>query len=95
MNCFDAYPDPIPGGYRIMLRFAEDGQPEPLLIKGGQPAIFNTKAEAWEACTASLLRYFNGSLTSTGHKITSAKSEAEAIFKNGRRIPVETNRRSA
>lgn len=93
MNCFNGYARPISGGFHAMLRFAEDGQAEPILGEGGKPIIFPTELEAQKAVTAHLLRYFNGRFRRYGETITSARAAAERIFvKGGKVIPVERRR---
>ena len=72
-----------------MLRFAEDGQAEPLMGPKGTPMLFPTEAEAWKAVTEHLLRYFNGNMRRDGETITSARDAAERIFRKGRMIPME------
>lgn len=56
MNHFAGFTTPVVGGHHAMLRFAEDGQAEPVLAPGGRPAIFPTEAEAWKAVTESWLK---------------------------------------
>ncbi len=89
MNCFAGFTKETPVGFLAMLRFAEDGQAEPVLAPGGKPMIYPTEVEAWRAVTASLLRYFNGKMRREG-VIVPAREAAERIFrKGGRVIPVE------
>lgn len=71
-----------------MLRFAEDGQAEPVLAPGGKPMVFPTEAEAWKAVTENLLKYINGRMRRDG-EIVPAREAAERIFRKGRLIPVE------
>ena len=75
-----------------MLRFARDAEPAPVLGDGGHPVVYATKAEAWQAGTEHLLRYFNGHMRRDGETLTSAKAAANAIFRKGRMIPVEERR---
>ncbi|PBC01765.1 hypothetical protein [Mesorhizobium sp. WSM3860] len=89
MNHFAGFTTPVVGGHHAMLRFAEDGQPEPVLAPGGKPMIFPTELEAWKAVTQNLLRYINGHMRRDGETITSARDAAERIFRKGRMIPVE------
>jgi len=37
MNMFSAYTQPVPGGYRVMLRFSKDGHPKPVMDAGDKP----------------------------------------------------------
>ena len=89
MNHFAGYTTPVVGGHHAMLRFAEDGQAEPVLGAMGKPMVFQTELEAQKAVTNNLLKYFNGHLRRDGETITSARAAAERIFKKGRMIPVE------
>jgi len=99
-NRFDAYPEPLAGGcYRVMLRFAKDGEPKPLLERGDTPRIFQTEKEAWKASTESLVAYMNGNLRS--EIMADQTTPADALFpslkpirRNGRVIPVTTNKRA-
>lgn len=90
MNCFAGYVRPVFGGYWAMLRFASDAKPSPVLTDGGAPVVYETECEAWKAVTAHLLRYFNGNLRRDGETLTSVKAAANAVFRKGRMIPVET-----
>ncbi|RUV98352.1 MULTISPECIES: hypothetical protein [unclassified Mesorhizobium] len=72
-----------------MLRFAEDGQAEPVLEDGGKPRLFPTELEAQKAVTDHLLAYFNGRLRRDGETLSTARDAAERIFRKGRMIPVE------
>lgn len=90
MNCFAGFTKETPAGFLAMLRFAEDGQAEPVMAPGGKPMVYPTEVEAWRAVTASLLRYFNGKMRREGVTITSARAEANRIFRKGRVILVES-----
>lgn len=72
-----------------MLRFAEDGQAEPVMASCGKPTVFPTELDAQRAVTEHLLRYFNGHMRREGEILTSARAVAERIFRKGRMIPVE------
>jgi hypothetical protein len=89
MNHFAGFTVPVAGGHYAMLRFAEDGQAEPVLAPGGKPTVFPTELEAWKAVAQNLLRYINGHMRRDGETITSARDAAERIFRKGRMIPVE------
>lgn len=90
MNQFNGFTKEVDSGYLAMLRFAEDGQAEPVLGKSGKPVVYPTELEAQKAVTASLLKYFNGNMRRDGETITSAKAELDRIFrKGGKVIPVE------
>ena len=89
MNHFAGFTTPVVGGHHAMLRFAEDGRPEPVMGPKGTPMLFPTELEAQKAVTDHLLKYFNGSLRRDGETITSARYAAERLFRKGRMIPVE------
>ncbi|PYE89611.1 hypothetical protein [Phyllobacterium leguminum] len=93
MNQFAGYVIETPIGYRAMLRFAHEARPGPILGPGGNPVIFQTDAEAWKAVATHLLAYFNGDLRRHGATLTTARSEADALFptlhRKGRAITVE------
>lgn len=58
-NKYSAYPQPVPGGFRVMMRFARDSHPKPLMGEGEKPVIFPTESAAWKACAHHLLKYLN------------------------------------
>lgn len=90
MNHYAGFTIPVVGGHHAMLRFAEDGQAEPVLCEGGRPKVFATELEAQRAVTENLLRYFNGRLRRDGEIAGSARSAADKIFrKGGKVVPVE------
>lgn len=81
MNCFAAYPRPLPGGgFWAMIRLARDARPKPIMDKGERPVIYPTELEAQKACTKHLLAYFNGDLRRDGKTISARLSAAEALF---------------
>ncbi|RWG55856.1 MAG: hypothetical protein EOQ64_15430 [Mesorhizobium sp.] len=89
MNHFAGFTVPVAGGHYAMLRFAEDGQAQPVLEDGGKPRLFPTELEAQKAVTDHLLAYFNGRLRRDGETLSTARDAAERIFRKGRMIPVE------
>jgi hypothetical protein len=89
MNCFDGYTRPVVGGHHAMLRFAEDGQAEPVLGDGGKPVIFPNELEAQKAVTLHLLRFMNGRYRREGEVAGRVKEQAERIFRKGKMILVE------
>lgn len=102
MNHFAAYIQGVPNGYRVMVRFAQHGRPNPVLNKGGTPIIFRTELEATQQALKHVLAYFNGDYLRHGETASSAKSEAEKLFpdlkpirKNGKIVHVERKRRAA
>jgi len=102
MNHFAAYAQPVPMGYRVMIRFAQHGRPKPVMDKGDKPKVFQTKLEATEEALRHLLAYMNTEYLRCGEFASTAKNEAEALFpslkpirKNGKVIPVERKRAAA
>ena len=98
-NQFQAFPESVPGGYRIMLRFPKDGQPKPVLSAPGCPQIVQTKAEAWEECTRHILKWMNGNLRSESMAGEVCKADLlfpglKPIRRNGRVIPVTSSKRA-
>lgn len=95
MNEFAAYPQAVPGGYRVMMRFAKDGKPKPLLTGGERSHIFSTREDALEACTKHLLAYMNGNYRRDGERMeryASADALFKPVFRKGRKIEVERRR---
>lgn len=86
----------ISGGFKAYLRLASDGEPKPLMGKGGKPIIYRSEVEALRAITDNLCRYINGHLVRDGETLSSrAVKQAEALFPTlvkqrgkERRIPV-------
>jgi hypothetical protein len=72
-----------------MLRFAEDGQAEPVKGDGGKPILFPNELEAQKAVTLHLLRYINGHFRREGDVAGRVKEQAERIFRKGKMILVE------
>lgn len=102
MNHFAAYTQQVPGGFWVMLRFARDGRPKPVMGEGDKPIIYPTKLEATERALQDLLAYMNSEYLRCGETASTAKSKAEALFptlkpirKNGKVIPVERKVRAA
>ncbi|MCF6371077.1 hypothetical protein [Rhizobium halophilum] len=96
MNKYSAYPQPVPGGYRVMMRFARDAQPKPLMGQGDKPLIYPTEGAAWKACAAHLLRYLNfpivgGECEGTPSIKQAKRARAEKLFIGGGRV-VEVER---
>ncbi|MFD1199560.1 hypothetical protein ACFQ3K_14735 [Brucella gallinifaecis] len=102
MNHFAAYVQKVPRGYRVMVRFAQHGRPNPILCKGGAPIVYPTKLEATEEALKHLLAYMNNEYLRVGETASSARTEAEKLFpslqpirKNGKVIQVERKRAAA
>lgn len=93
MNQYSGYVQAVPNGFRAMLRFARDARPNPLMGEGGKPEIFPTEAEAWQAVTTHLLRYFNSPMFRCGDVVKStARAEADRLFRPGKK-PIAIERR--
>lgn len=87
MNEFAAYAVERGGGWWGMLRFAKDGQPNPIMGPEDKPHVFPTELEALRAVNAHLLRYFNGNYRRDGAK-AERFAAADAMFpglRTGRR----------
>ena len=100
MNRFEGFVRPTYSGFLAMVRFAEDGQAEPMLGPGGKPIVFPTEREAWQAVAERLCSYMNGNLVRWGSIAQSSHNEADDVFKNfvrqkgsGRRTIVEQSRK--
>lgn len=94
MNRYSAYPQPVPGGFRVMMRFARDSHPKPLMAEGDKPAIFATESAAWKACAHHLLQYLNfpivgGECEGTPTIRQARKSAADRLFRKGKEIQIE------
>lgn len=92
MNHIAAYPVPVPGGYRAMVRLSHKAQPWPIM-DGDKPAIFPTWDKAKIAAQEHVINHINGTMRRDGVRCEAAKAAAERLFKKGREIIVE--RRSA
>jgi hypothetical protein len=95
-NQYSAYPQPVPGGFRVMMRFARDSHPRPLMGEGEKPVIYPTEGAAWKACAHHLLRYLNfpivgGEVAGTPTIRDARRAKAERLFMGGGRVvEVET-----
>lgn len=94
MNEFKIGTQQVAAGHLAWIRKVHQTEREYIKGKGGVPIIYPTKADAKAAAGEAIVAYINGHLTATGYQME-LKSEAEAIFKKGRRIPVETKRKKA
>lgn len=93
MNEFSGFAVRRRGGWHAMLRLARDGEPKPLLDKGGEPQIFPTELAATKAALSHVLAYFNGRLVSSGEiaggSLKAARiAGAEKLFRKGKAIEV-------
>ncbi|MDB5552110.1 MAG: hypothetical protein JWL86_2094 [Rhizobium sp.] len=96
MNDFRGFAERRAGGWYAMLRFASDGQAEPVLGAGGDPILYGDELTATKAVLAHVLAYFNGHLVRSGEiaggNIKEAKfQKAERqLFRKGRAIEVQS-----
>lgn len=93
MNKFDAGAMKTPTGYIAFYRQVSHSR-NFVLRDGKHDIIFATKEEAEKAALSAFLDYLNSpivseSLTGPTTKRAAAKKSAEAIFRKGKRIPVE------
>jgi hypothetical protein len=88
MNRFAAYPQPVPGGYRLMMRFAKDSHPKPILGPGDKPIIYPTESAAWKACASHLLSYLNFPIVgeTAVSASSNARSKADRLFLGGGKV---------
>ncbi|WP_430256526.1 hypothetical protein [Neorhizobium sp. DAR64872/K0K18] len=90
MNKYSAYPQPVPGGFRVMMRFARDSHPKPLMGEGDKPVIYPTEQAAWKACANHLLRYLNFPIVAGEAGATTLKQarreKADKLFLGGGRV---------
>lgn len=102
MNNFAAYLREVHGGWWVMLRFARDGRPKPVMGEGDKPIVYRSKLEATERALQDLLAYMNTEYLRCGETASAARTEAEKLFpslqpirKNGKVIEVTRKRRAA
>ncbi|AXV15102.1 hypothetical protein CYG48_04935 [Neorhizobium sp. SOG26] len=95
MNKYSAYPQPVPGGFRVMMRFARDSHPKPVMGPEEKPVIYPTESAAWKACAHHLLRYLNFPIVAgeVEHHPTLKEARREAANKlflgGGKTVDVE------
>lgn len=77
MNHIAAYPVPVPGGFKAMVRLSHKAQPWPLM-EGDRPAIYPTWDAAKIAAQEHVIDHINGTMRRDGETI--AVSKAEAVF---------------
>ena len=99
MNKFSAYSQPVPGGFRCMIRFARDAKPKPLMAEGDKPQVFPDELAATKAALHHVLAYFNGNLICSGEIAGGSIKEArrvaaDRLFTGGGKT-VDVERRSA
>ncbi|NTE87222.1 hypothetical protein [Agrobacterium rubi] len=98
MNCIAAYPVPVPGGYRAMVRLSHKAQPWPLM-NGEAPTIYPTFDAAKIAAMEHVIKHINGTMRRDG-AILEARSKADALFnlnptikQRGKQRPITVERR--
>lgn len=99
MNCIAAYPVPVPGGFRAMVRLSHKAQPWPLM-EGDAPRIYPTFDSAKIAAMEHVIKHINGTLRRDGETIAICKADAafpglDPFVRNkaGKRVPVERKAR--
>lgn len=93
MNHIAAYPVPVPGGYRAMVRLSHKAQPWPLMT-GDRPTVYPTFDAAKIAALEHALKHINGTMVRAGDRCQAAKSAADKLFVGGGKV-VAVERRSA
>lgn len=93
MNKFDAGAMKTPSGWIAFYRQVSHSR-NFVLRDGPRDIIFATKEEAEKAALTAFLEYLNTPIVSESMagpttKRAAAKKSAEAIFKKGKRIPIE------
>jgi hypothetical protein len=79
-NKYSAYPQPVPGGYRCMIRVCRDSRPNPVMAPGDKPKVLDDEGAAWKEIALHLLAFMNGREI-RGEKFDApAKSIKEAKF---------------
>lgn len=80
MNCIAAYAVPVPLGYHAMCRFSHNAKPWPIM-EGEKPKVYPDRTEALIAAQAHVIEHINGTMRRDGVTLSTAMSEAEALFK--------------
>lgn len=75
MNCIAAYPVPVPGGFRAMVRLSHKAQPWPLM-NGDTPRIYPTFDAAKIAAMEHVIKHINGTMRRDGETIATSKADA-------------------
>lgn len=82
-NRYSAYPQPVPGGYRCMIRVCRDARPNPVMEKGAKPKVVPSEAAAWREIALHLLAFMNGNeIRGERFEGNDAKSAADRLFQN-------------
>lgn len=102
MNNFAAYLREVHGGWWVMLRFARNARPSPILSKGGVPIIYTSELHATNEALQHVLAYMNGNYLREGETMSITPTEREKVFgadgtiyRNGKAIKVERKRAAA
>ncbi|MEN0115413.1 MAG: hypothetical protein AAGD15_01715 [Agrobacterium cavarae] len=75
MNCIAAYPVPVPGGFRAMVRLSHKAQPWPLM-NGDAPRIYPTFDAAKIAAMEHVIKHINGTMRRDGETIAICNADA-------------------
>jgi hypothetical protein len=75
MNHIAAYPVPVPGGYKAMVRLSHKAQPWPIM-DGSKPAVYPTWDKAKIAAQEHVIDHINGTLRRDGETIAANKADA-------------------
>lgn len=93
MNHFHAKAEWIEGAWRALVRYSHKSDYH-LVMDGRQPAGFPSKAAAELAALRDQERHMNGTITGFGDRVEFAKSEADKLFRLGKKpIAIETIRK--
>lgn len=83
MNKYSAYPQPVPGGFRCMIRVCRDARPNPVMAPGDKPKVLDSEGEAWKEIAMHLLAFMNGrEIRGEVFEGVSSHSAADATFPN-------------
>ncbi len=89
MNKYSGFPQPVPGGYRCMIRLCRDSRPSPVMGEGAKPKVFETKGEAWAEIATHLLNFMNGhvlrgeTFDTTATLKEAKRAKADRLFRKG------------
>lgn len=92
MNGVDARAVPVRGGYHGQFRKVHRSDWEPVQVNG-KPIVYVTSHEAEVAAWRALRAHLCGDIVGDGAKPSATRSKAEelfgAIFRKGKKIPVQ------
>ena len=84
MNHFHAKAEWINGTWRALVRYSHKADYWPVM-KGDQPAGFPSREKALIAAYQAQEKHVNGTLRGFGDKATAARTEAERLFRPGKK----------